>query len=357
MTRRSVLYVIKGYPQISQTYVKAEIEALEDDYDITIVSRTPANVPYSEHRPFRRIDHADELAAILEEVGPDLLHTHYLNQLPIIGPLAEATGIPFTVRSHSFDTLALRRKNLRGRVRQKVGWRSPQFQKVAKIHEGLSWLSSDLCLGVLAFPFARPYLEAQGVPAERITDCFPVVDVPNFFDRSPNGDGVMNTGAAIPKKKMGDFLHLAERVPERHFSLYAMGYDVADLAAANARQGSRVEIMAPVEPSAMPAEYKKNQWLVYTADFDLATVGWPMAVAEAQASGVGVCMPRIRPDLVDYVGAGGVLYDHIDEVVPLITASVPEEMREAGFEQARRSDIHHHKQLLTELWESVATNA
>ena len=233
-------------------------------------------------------------------------------------------------------------------------WRSPQFKKVARIRDGLSWLASDMCLGVLAFPFARPDLEATGVPGERITDCFPVVDVHRFSDRSPNGEGVMNTGAAIPKKRMGDFLRLAEKVPERAFSLYAMGYDIDDLTAENERRGSHVSIMPAVEPDDMPAEYKKHQWLVYTADFDLATVGWPMAVAEAQAAGVGVCMPRIRPDLEQYVGDGGVLYDHIDDVVDLVKGPVPDDLRTAGFAQAKRSDIQGHKHLVTSLWDRAS---
>jgi hypothetical protein len=350
-----VLYVIKGYPQISQTYVKSEIEAVEGDHDVTIVSRRPANLAYRDHRSFRAIEDPDAIREVVEEIRPDVLHTHYLNQLSVVGPLAEATGIPFTIRSHSFDTLALRRKNLRGRIRERVGWRSPQFRKVAGLRDGLSWLSSELCLGVLAFPFARPFLEAAGVPGDRIIDCFPVVDVGRFSDRSPNGDGVMNTGAAIPKKKMGDFLELAARVTERPFTLYAMGYDVSELARANEGLGSPVRFADPVEPNDMPAEYKRNQWLVYTGDPDLATVGWPMAVAEAQAAGVGVCMPRLRPDLATYVGEGGFLYDSIDEIVPLVRGPVPDDVREAGFVQARRSDIAGHKTLLTDLWERVAS--
>jgi hypothetical protein len=97
-------------------------------------------------------------------------------------------------------------------------------------------------------------------------------------------------------------------------------------------------------------EYKQHQWLVYTAAFELATVGWPMAVAEAQAAGVGVCMPNIRPDLKEYIGNAGYLYDSISEVAEIIAKPVPDEIREAGFLQAKKSDIQEHKHLLTDLW-------
>ena len=40
----------------------------------------------------------------------------------------------------------------------------------------------------------------------------------------------------------------------------------------------------------MSNEYKKHQWLIYTACPKLRTVGLPIMVAEAQASGVGVIM-------------------------------------------------------------------
>lgn len=351
-----VLVVLKEYPQVSQTYIKTEIEALENDYDLTIVTRRGPDVPYKNHRPYRQVERMEEIREIAEDVKPDILHTHYLVELPYIGQLAEATGVPFTVRAHSFDTIALRRKSLRGRARQYatwLRWGAPPLEKTEKFRQGLRAMEGDYCLGVLSFPCTRPWLEAAGVPGNKLVDCFPSVAVDRFFDRSPNGEGVMNTGVATPKKRMGDFLKLGTQVPERTFRLYAMGYHLQELIEQNKRMGSPVEFVDAMEPDDMPAEYKKHQWLVYTGDFNIPTVGWPMAVAEAQAAGVGVCMPRLRPDLAQYVGDGGVLYDTIDDVAEIVRQPVPEEMREAGFAQARRSDIKHHKYLLTDLWDRV----
>jgi hypothetical protein len=103
----------------------------------------------------------------------------------------------------------------------------------------------------------------------------------------------------------------------------------------------------------MPAEYKKHQWLVYTASFDMKMVGWPMAIAEAQASGVGVCMANIRPDLKHYVGDAGILFDSLHDIIDVRQKPLPEEMREAGFEQARKSNINDHKRLLMDLSDQV----
>lgn len=354
MTQRKsrVLFLLKEYPQISQTYIKSEIEAVENDYDVTIATRRGPDIPYRNHRQFRRWQRPEELREIVEEVRPDILHTHYLVELPFIGELSRTTGIPFTVRTHSFDTLALRPKSFRGRVRQMLR-RQPPLERTAWFREGLRAMEDDSCLSVLGFPFARPWLESVGAPSRKLIDCFPVVAVRRFSNRDPNGDDVMNTGVATPKKCMDDFLKLSAKTPERRLRLYGMGYEIDKLAAKNAKLGGRVEFIDPVEPDDMPAEYKKHQWLVYTADFDIPTVGWPMAIAEAQAAGVGVCMPRIRPDLAQYVGDGGFLYSSLDEVAHRIRGRVPDEIREAGFIQARKSDIEEHKHLLTDLWDKV----
>jgi hypothetical protein len=159
----------------------------------------------------------------------------------------------------------------------------------------------------------------------------------------------MNVGACIPKKRMEDFVELALRVPELECNLYALGYKVAELRDFAAARRSPVRFIAPVELEGMPAEYKKHRWLVYTAAAG-GNVGWPLAIAEAQASGVGVCMANIRPDLREYAGPAGFLYNSLDEVVKLIRQPVPEENRQAGFEQAKKSDVFQHRSLLFRLW-------
>ncbi|MEQ5787966.1 hypothetical protein J3454_08690 [Erythrobacter sp. NFXS35] len=348
-----VLFLLKEYPQISQTYIKNEIEALEQDYEVRIVTRKGPDIPYDNHRPHSFAEDMDDFVAAVREFRPDILHTHYLTELRFIGQLAEITGIPFTVRTHSFDTIALRKKSLKGRIKQMIK-RQPPLERTPWFMEGIRAMDSDLCLGVLTFPCSRPWLRRAGVSEAKLIDCFPVVRFEHFHDRSPNGDAVMNTGVATPKKAMPDFLRLAKKVPEREFNLYAMGYHIDGLKRDAAEMGARVNFIDLIQPEAMPAEYKKHRWLVYTGDFDIPTVGWPMAIAEAQAAGVGVCMPNLRPDLAQYVGEGaGVLYDSIDELPGIVSGPVPEEMRERGFEQAKKSDIERHKHLLTDLWDEA----
>ena len=334
--RLKVLYLLREYPQISQTYIKVELEAVRDRYDLRVLTLGPADVAEPNHLPFSTTPAYNQIMAAVREFKPDLIHTHYIILAKLAADLAEAAGIPFTVRSHSFDVLETEGARAR-----------PEWLQVRE------QLRRDNCLGVLCFPFLRPELERFGIQSGKLVDTPPVVAVQRFLNRGPNGRAVMNLGAVRPKKQMEDFVELARLLPDREFNLYALGYRAPELKAyAEARQ-ARVNFMPPVPHDAMPAEYKKHEWLVYTAHPDMKSVGWPMAVAEAQAAGVGVCLAGIRPDLKDYVGEAGYLYTDLQKVKELISGPVPAEMREAGFQQAKKSDINSHIHKLTDLWDRL----
>jgi hypothetical protein len=346
--RRRVLYVVGKFPELSETYIRTELGAVRDDYDVELVSLYPADMTYdASDVTWRTItDDVDAVHAAIVRARPDVVHVHFVTHVPVVAAACRRAGIPFTVRSHSFDVIgtifpAARRRNaLRPRRRAAV----------RAIVEGIA---SQHCLGVLAFPFMRPAFAALGID-HKVIDCHPVIDHARFSDRSPNGDGVMNLGAASPKKDMPAYLDLAAATPDIQFDLYPVAKGRERLVAENERRGNPVRIMPAVDLREMPAEYKRHRWLVYTASPRIGTVGWPLAIAEAQASGTGVCIPRIRPDLDDYVDGGGFVVDSVAEIADIIRQPVPDAVRERGFEVARRCDIQRHKHLLTDLWDGVA---
>jgi hypothetical protein len=353
-----VLYVLANYPQLSQTYIKNEIEALLEEYEVDIVALSGPNpssqdqqpyTAYKNHQPYSIENKVSHIVEKVKGFHPDILHTHWLNMAPLMQILARKTGVPYTIRAHSFDSLG--HNDATNYLIYLYNWlRSwPQFRGFKPQHAATQ-LNSEYCLGVLAFPFARPLLENAGISPKKIVECFPVVAYKKFLDKSPNGSRVMNVGACIPKKRMEDFIDLASNEPGREFDLYSIGYQTQRIVDYNHLKNNPVNIVKVLEPEEMPAEYKKHQWLVYTADRAFDTVGWPMAVAEAQAAGVGVCLPNIRPDLQNYLGGAGYLYDSLDQVAKIIRSDVPDEMRELGFEQSKKSDIELHIHLLTDLW-------
>jgi hypothetical protein len=340
MTELRVLYILKQYPQLSETYVKAEIEAIREDCTVLVVGLANADLPYKNHAAYRIEADWGRIEEIIREFRPHVLHSHWLYNLWTMEHFARKTNTPYTIRAHSFDVLIDPVKHFKGSAHL---------------------INDDLCLGVLTFPFGRAPLEQAGIRADKLHDCWPVVHYDRFHDRSPNGDAVMNLGACLPKKGMEAYLELASRAPHLRFDLYAMGYNVDEMRRRNETMHNPVHLMPPIEPEAMPEEYKKHRWLVYTAtrkggpgsSGDLGTVGWPMAVAEAQASGVGVCMANVRPDLREYVGEAGYLFDSPAEALEIISKPFPEEKRQLGFEQARKSDVFRHKTILTDLWQKA----
>jgi hypothetical protein len=313
-----------------------EAEAVRRDYDVRIVSTRQGNLPGSDHPPYEVLTGrgGERLREIIEDFRPHVLHAHYLHMAPFLAAISEKCGIPFTIRTHSFDTLISRRRKSRIGLRQ--------------VHAA----RSDGCAGILVFPFVRPLLEKIGMPGDRLVDCWPVIDYERFHDRSPNDSAILNVGACIVKKRMEDFVDLG-KLTDATLNLYPIGYDSKAIKRYNTEQGSPITVHETVEPKKMPAIYKAHDWLVYTASFEMNTVGWPMAVAEAQAAGLGVCFPNIRPDVVEYVGGAGFLYDSIQAVPAIIAQPYPDAMREIGFEHAKRSDIQHHKRLLTDIWDRV----
>ena len=145
---------------------------------------------------------------------------------------------------------------------------------------------------------------------------------------------------------MEDFIDLSLHCTYQTFNLYPIGYQTEKLIHYNAAKGNPVNIYNSVAHEHMPNIYKQHNWLVYTACEKMATVGWPLCLMEAQAAGLGVCMKNLRPDLNEYLGGAGVLYDSLDELADIIAKPVPEDIRNKGFENSKKADINNHIHLL-----------
>jgi len=133
----------------------------------------------------------ERIVAEIEQFHPDVLHGHYVHHAAKMREVAQRTGLPFTVRAHSYDVLG-------GGGRRTVRYTAD--------------LNDDLCLGVLTFPFTVDRLVRTGVKEDKIVPCRPVVDVDLFADNGPNGSAVMNVGACLPKKNHHLFIDLADYV-------------------------------------------------------------------------------------------------------------------------------------------------
>lgn len=330
--KRRVLCVLTNYPTLSQTYKDSEIRYLTAGHELQIVSFLPPHKRFGSAFPFQAVTRHSEVAEVAKSFRPDVLHGHYLHTSDVIHQMSEAIGVPFTIRTHSFDIL---------------GRTDEQISRYA-VH-----INSDRCLGLLAFPFLRQTLVRCGIADAKIHDAWPVVDFDRFYDRSANGGGIMNTGACIPKKNMNSFIDLARMMPEQKFRMFPIGYESDALKAYNEAAGLPVDVRPVLEPCNMPFVYKRHRWLVYTANPNMPTIGWPLSIAEAQASGVGVLVHRVREDLRDYVGPGGFVYDTLEEARDILSQPFDPAARDASFDHARLSDIKVNLADLVRLWEAA----
>jgi glycosyltransferase involved in cell wall biosynthesis len=126
------------------------------------------------------------------------------------------------------------------------------------------------------------------------------------------------------KKNIIEFILIAKKIkdlfPHKNINYYGVNENdnyTNLIHKFNKDNGSPVNFLFCLHDE-MPLEYKKHQWIIYPIDKELLTVGYPLAIVEAQASGVGVIMYNARNDLIDFVSENGYLYTQIDEVIYII---------------------------------------
>lgn len=360
--RPRILCIVVQYPNFSETYTHEEIRSLRAHDDIKIVTykagSQPRRAPFSfDLVPYfgpcfvyGRIEDIDrelvrseskeflhKLGSVIEQFQPDVLHAHYLGMSLPLRKLAERYKLPFTIRTHSMDVL------------------SEPAEKVAAMCEAAN---SPSCARVLAFPANRDRLIAGGLDAEKLLACWPVMNYARFHKpsrRAPTGR-VMCAGPAIVKKAHNDFIDLAVKMRGSGlaFDLYAAGKYLPITESYNERAG-RVINISYADPDDMPEVYPRYDWLVYPSDTDVNKVGLPVSIAEAQASGVGVCwqeLPGRRREQLAFLDGGGFLFRSLDEIPEILARPYPEEMRLRGLQAAKRCDIEQHKVLLREVWDN-----
>jgi glycosyltransferase involved in cell wall biosynthesis len=370
MNVKKVMVLVREFPQLSQTYIQAEVEALAKYYDVLVVAKRKPETLREKSPPFRICPTDADVLATARDFKPDVLHGHWLFMAPRLHKFSLELGIPFTLRAHSFDTLA--REN-RGRIRKlyrsfrnssyenrtrpwtRYVTRKPwSFRTDFHVTEFVKASRDESCMGVLSMPFARKRLLLAGTPEDKLIDSPPVVDFARFHDEGPNGPDVIHVGAALTKKGMDDFMRLSKMVPNREFNVYPIGYSSQKIRELNDRMGRPVNFKPTVQLEEMPSIYKKHQPIAYTAKKD-SSVGWPVSLAEAQAAGLGAVINGIRPDLADYVGDGGLVYSSLEEASEFLKRPYTGESRRKGFEWARHSDIRAHVHLLSLIWQGKAS--
>lgn len=332
-----ILLLYNGYPRLSQSYQYDEAIELLKRHQVMIVSwswplyQTEEGVPpYISGDP----DVDPEVVSQIRTFQPDHIHAHYLTNAAVAYRLARRFNATFSLRAHSFDTLA---------ALSSATSSATQGQ--------LKYINNACCKTVYVFHPFREKLIAAGYPVHKLRGYWPSINITPFRNiftipvTIPVTKDIMSGGAFLPKKDIKSFIRLAREIKnrwhDRIIRYYSVEEDpayVSQIYRYNTMMGSPV-VFLTVQHCDMPAEYVKHQWLIYSCCPLLGTVGLPLMVAEAQASGVGVIMYRLRDDLDDYVTNNGYLYRETSEVLAIIAQDFDPVKRQAAHDLSTRYDI------------------
>lgn len=332
-----ILILYKGYPRISQTYQISEAIELNKKHQIMIISydweifcKLETYLPYIENSPL------NELSKI-KKFKPDIIHSHYLDTFDLCAKLSIKLQIPFTIKSHSFDILGNNYDNCK--------------KFVDKIN------NNNYCLTIIVFPeFIEPLL-SFGIKETKLLAMYPTLHINKFINLEVNnGPHIMSGGAFLPKKNIKGFILLSKKIkekfPEKQITYYSVKENESyynEILDFNKSHNNPV-IFITVQPDKMPLEYKKHQWLIYSACSNLKTVGNPLMIAEAQASGVGVIMYNLRDSLNMYVTENGYLYNTDEDVLEIISNDFDPDKRNNAIQISKRYDVEDKIKDLENIW-------
>lgn len=310
-----VLYMLDHYPQLSESYVEAEIRYMrrrgvhvEVWSEIEPVSPFPTDVPV----------HRGELAAAMAAALPDILHVHWLGSAARYLPTLAGAGLPITVRAHGFDYKADLARRLAA---------IPQVSRV------------------FLFPHQADALEAASDKIRTVRVAFDTRLFAPALRKDPRL--VVRTAAGLPTKDLDLVLRLARRLASHKFMLVMSRCNlqeafVDEISRLKEQMGSPAEIVVD-----MPREEVAR--LVGEAGIYLHTCsprtryGMPVSICEAMATGAWI-LDRRGGAAAGYIGPAGALYDGEEDAARLIQATTrwsEEEWRRARLRSVERAFSLH----------------
>lgn len=286
-----VMLVVYDYPQLSESYIHAEIRALQSrGVSVEVVSwaepisRGVATAPVTVG-----LEHLQQRAAAFR---PHVVHVHWITSVLKQRTRLQALGLPVTVKAHGFDHSA-----------------------------------KDLDR-VLALPWVRrvhlfPHLHGPGfVRKGKLVASHALVDTSRYYPE-PGKDGrlVLRCGACLPTKELDLFIRVAALRPEYRFRLVlstnASGAQTrAELLALNEQLGQPVEILEDVQYPEMAAMMRKAGVYLHTFGYS-QPFGEPISIAEAMACGT-VPLLREGPGAREYGGSAAMYYNGTEEASRLL---------------------------------------
>ncbi len=284
-----ILYALEFFPQLSETYVTTEIAAMrEQGVDVVVWTEHEAPVPYDTDVPIMRGD----LGEAIKKVSPRMVHVHHLHRALKYAPVAQAAGVPMTVRGHGFEF---------------------SDERIRELSQ------SDVIRAVFVFPHLIPDNRFTSNKLRGTTGCFD----PNLYYPRGQKDTrlVFRTGVASPSKNLDVFIRVAAMCPRHKFVLvpcWSVGYPnhLEELQALNRSLGEPVEILVNRPPGEV-AELVQRAGIHLHTHALLEPYGMPVSIAESMATGCYVIARRCAASIA-YVGEAGTTYETEAEAAALV---------------------------------------
>jgi len=306
------LLAVGNYPQLSETYIAAEISYfMRSGIQVRVWSPHVTVAGVAEQTKVYR----GALVDAVRDFGPEVVHVHYLVYAREYARLLEGTNVQMTVRGHSYDFSAPR---------------AEEVAAVARVRK------------IYLFPhFARMCKSPKVVP-------LPVAYDTTRYVRQDAKDWrlVVRLSAGKPNKGLLDFFKTAALCPEFAFTLASA--DVAEdksgffdrLKEANTElAGGRVVLLRNVPWEEAAKVTRMAGIYLDTSDPTGHPFGMPISVAESLATGALV-LARRSAAAREYLTDAGELYDTAADAARIIKSTMAWSMEKcaaAGAAAAERA--------------------
>lgn len=288
VSKLRILYIVSRYPQLSETYIDCEIKKMQQwGYEIEVWRHEIPKVAYNSDLHI----HDGDLRGVINKLKPDLIHIHWLSEAQKVLPLINDLNIPITIKAHSFDTTeqALKFCVQRSSVKKIYGF---------PVHADL---------------LNHPKLTLQNV----------VFDTSLFKpSKNKNRHLIVRAGAALPSKSLPFFIHLAKELPEFKFVLAVIRcHDdddyINELKKLADDLHSPVEIRTNLSHEATAELISEAAIYLHTADTKITTIGQPISIAEAMATGCYIVASNYE-SMNNYIAESGKTYNDMTEAKKII---------------------------------------
>jgi len=333
--KQRILIIALSYPHATHSYINNEVKFLANCAEVLVLSPRRPSAPFYSPINFNYFDSIEQLEKQACHFQPSLILCWMLPNHCFARHVAEVLNTPFIIKTHTPDIFQLTTGNTRaliqfkawvyGELHQARSYRilMASFAKTARSPQ----LQAVFCIPALRKPLA-PYF-----PEEKLRDMQPWIFYDQFHNEKPNSDNLLVQGSIVNRRENQTTLAkvLSEiKSPIDWIAVPTPGCLWLDVPGVP----DNVQIRKYVPPSEMPALYKSYKAMITVGHGEYGR-GLPMSILEAQAAGVTVIAPSLRPDFDQYVtDGGGFIFKHEQEIPDLLERIPDQHRREMGFNNA-----------------------